>query len=258
LFFSIPPSKLAGYILPATPPLAIYLAMVLHNIFNTSTTAVFYPERLKNWSGLVLVSFIAITLMVVPYLPKAAHQLASNELIELFALALVLIFSVGVIGWKLYQNKMTAFQVTLLSSLLMCTSITLVVKWLDHKSSDDQMAFASDLTPTMPLVFYHRYYYDIPFMLNRKQPTYWVQDWATVAGDNGAAQIKDGLRFEPQQSYLLWNDSDLDTRIKNGEHMMILVPKQFKIDTLGDLKPIRQERNFDVFITGQQSATVQP
>ena len=84
------------------------------------------------------------------------------------------------------------------------------------------------------------------------------EDWATVEGDNGAAQIKDGLRFEPQQSYLLWNDSDLDARIKNGEQMMILVPKQQKIESLGDLKPIRQERNFDVFVTGQNTTPVQP
>lgn len=258
VFFSIPPSKLAGYILPAASPLAIYLAMVLHTMFNTSTTAVFYREKLKNWSGLVLVALIAITLLVIPYLPKTANQLVGNELIELFVLALVLIISVGVIGWKLYQNKLTAFQVTLLSSLLICSSITLLVKWLDHKTNDDQMGFVSDLKPNMPLVFFHRYYYDIPFMLNRKQPTYWVEDWKTVEGDNGAAQIKDGLRFEPQQSYLLWNDSDLDTRIKNGEQMMILVPKQQKIAALGDLKPIREERNFDVFVTGQNTAPVQP
>lgn len=258
LFFSIPASKLAGYILPAVPPLAIYLAMVLHNMFNTSTTAVFDREKLKNWSGLVLVSFLAISMLVVPYMPRTASQLTGGEMVGLCLLSLGFLFSVGLIGWKLYQNRLTAFQVTLLSSLLVCSSITLCVKWLDHKTSQNQISFQSELKPETKLVFFHRYYYDIPFILNRKQPTYWVEDWETVKGDNGAAQIKDGLRFEPQQSYLLWNDSDLDARIKKGEQMMILVPKFKKIESLGDLKPIRQERNFNVFLTGQNTTPVQP
>jgi 4-amino-4-deoxy-L-arabinose transferase-like glycosyltransferase len=258
VFFSIPPSKLVGYILPVTPPIAIYLALVLHNMFNTSTTLVLYRAQLKNWSGLILVAFIAITLLVVPYSPKMASQLTTSDFIQLLAFAVLLVFSVGAIGGLLYKNKLTAFQVTLLSSLLICTSITLAVKWFDHKTSHDQISFRSELKPEMPLVFFHRYYYDIPFILDRKQPTYWVEDWATVKGDNGAAQIKDGLRFEPQQSYLLWNDSDLDARIKRGDAMMILVPRHLKIESLGDLKPIRQERNFDVYLTGQTTAPVQP
>ncbi len=258
VFFSIPPSKLVGYILPVTPPIAIYLALVLHNMFNTSTIPVLYREQLKNWSGLVLVAFIAITLLVVPYIPKTASQLTNSDFVQLFIFALFLVISVGVIGWLLYKNKLTAFQVTLLSSLLLCTSITLIVKWLDHKTSHDQISFQTELKPEIKLVFFHRYYYDIPFILDRKQPTYWVEDWETVKGDNGAAQIKDGLRFEPQQSYLLWNDSDLDARIKKGEQLMILVPKHLTIEALGDLKPIRQERNFNVFLTGQPTSPVQP
>lgn len=258
VFFSIPPSKLVGYILPVTPPLAIYLAMVLHNIFNTSSTPVLYREQLKNWSGLVLVAFIAIILLVVPYIPKTAIQLTNSDFIQLFIFSIVLVISVGVIGWMLFKNKLTGFQVTLLSSLLLCTSVTLIVKWLDHKTSHDQISFQTELKPDMPLVFFQTYYYDIPFILDRKQPTYWVNDWELVKGDNGAASIKDGLRFEPQQSYLLWSKSDLDTRIKNGEQMMILVPKKLKVAALGDLKPIREERNFNVFLTGQTTSAVHP
>ncbi len=257
VFFSIPPSKLAGYILPAAPPLAIYIAMVLHNIFKTSSIAV-YRDKFKNWSGLIFVMVIAIALLALPYIPKVASQLSGDELLQLFTLAIVLIVSVVAISTLLYRNKLTAFQVTLISSLLICSSVTLLVKWLDHKTSADQMEFASDLTPNMSLVFYHNYYYDIPFMLDRKQPIHWVEDWPTVEGDNGAAQIKDGLRFEPQQSHLLWTDSDLDTRIKQGEQMMILVPKNLHVESLGAMKPIFQERNFDVFLTGQSTTPVQP
>ncbi len=256
IFFSMPPSKLAGYILPATPPLAIYIAMVLHNIYQSSSKITIDRAQLKSWSGLVFVGLIAISLLVLPYIPKTASQLSGDELIQLFALAMVLIVSITAISTLLYRQKLTAFQVTLLSSLLICSSVTLLVKWLDHKTSADQMEFAKDLTPDTSLVFYHNYYYDIPFMLDRKQPAYWVEDWPSVEGDNGAAQIKDGLRFEPQQSHLLWTDSNLDTRIKQGEKLMILVPKEQHISSLSALKPIYEERNFNVYLTGQRQ--IQP
>ena len=256
VFFSLPPSKLAGYILPATPPLAIYIAMVLHNIYQSSSKITIDREQLKSWSGLIFVGLIAISLLVLPYFPKTASQLSGDELIQLFVLAIVLLVSIAAISTLLYRQKLTAFQVTLLSSLLICSSVTLLVKWLDHKASADQMEFAKDLTPDTSLVFYHNYYYDIPFMLDRKQPAYWVEDWPSVEGDNGAAQIKDGLRFEPQQSHLLWTDSDLDTRIKQGEKMMIIAPKALQISSLGALKPIYEERNFNVYLTGQSQ--VQP
>ena len=254
VFFSMPPSKLVGYILPAAPPLAIYIAMVLHNIYQSSSKITVDREQLKSWSGLVVVGLIAISLLVLPYIPKTASQLSGDELIQLFALAMTLIVSIAAISTLLYRQKLTAFQVTLLSSLLICSSVTLLVKWLDHKTSADQMEFTKDLTPDTSLVFYHNYYYDIPFMLDRKQPAYWVEDWPSVEGDNGAAQIKDGLRFEPQQSHLLWTDSDLDKRIKQGEKLMILVPKTQQISSLGTLKPIYEERNFNVYLTGQKAA----
>jgi 4-amino-4-deoxy-L-arabinose transferase-like glycosyltransferase len=258
IFFSLPPSKLAGYILPVAPPLAIYIAMVLHNMYYASSKMAVAREQLKSWSGLVLVGLIAIGLLIVPYIPKTASQLSGEELIQLFALAMILIVSIIAIGTLLYRQKLTAFQVTLLSSLLICSSVTMLVKWLDHKTSSDQMEFAEDLTPDMSLVFYHNYYYDIPFMLNSRHPIHWVEDWPSVEGDNGAAQIKDGLRFEPQQSHLLWTDSDLDTRIKQGEKMMILVPKNRSIPSLNGLKPIFEERNFNVYLTGQSVTQIHP
>lgn len=256
VFFSLPPSKLAGYILPATPPLAIYIAMMLHNIYQSPSKVTIDREQLKSWSGLVVIGLIAISLLVLPYIPKTASQLSGDELIQLFALAMALIVSITAISTLLYRQKLTAFQVTLLSSLLICSSVTLLVKWLDHKTSADQMEFAKDLTPDTSLVFYHNYYYDIPFILDRKQPVYWVEDWPTVEGDNGAAQIKDGLRFEPQQSQLLWTDSEFDSHIQQGKKMMILVPKELQIPSLSTLKPIYEERNFNVYVTGQ--STVQP
>lgn len=258
VFFTIPPSKLAGYILPVTPPLAIYIAMVLHNIYNASPKMIIYREQFKSWSGLIFVGLIAIGLLILPYIPKTASQLSGDELIQLFTLAIVLIISIMAISTLLYREKLTALQVTLLSSLLICSSVTLLVKWLDHKTSADQIAFEKDLTPNMSLVFYHNYYYDIPFMLNRRQPIHWVEDWPAVNGDNGAAQIKDGLRFEPQQSHLLWTDSDLDTRIKQGEKMMILVPTNLHISSLDNLKPIFEERNFNVYLTGQNTVQGKP
>jgi 4-amino-4-deoxy-L-arabinose transferase-like glycosyltransferase len=258
IFFSIPPSKLAGYILPVVPPLAIYIAMVLHNIHHASSKLTIDREQLKSWSGLILVGLIAISLLVLPYIRPTASQLSGDELIQLFGLAMVLAISVVAIATLLSRQKLTAIQVTLLASLLVCSSVTLLVKWLDHKTSADQMEFAKDLTPDMSLVFYHNYYYDIPFMLNRRQSIHWVEDWPTVDGDNGAAQIKDGLRFEPQQSHLLWTNSDLDTRIKQGEKMMILVPKEIKVSSLGTLKPIFEERNFNVYLTGSSTASIQP
>ena len=247
VFFSIPPSKLAGYILPATPPLAIYLACVLHKAFSVDGA---YRKVWSDWANLGFLAILTAALFALPYIPRTASQLTSSESTGLLTLAIILTVAIVLTGYLFHRNQIKAFQVGLISALLLCTSVTFLVKWLDHKSSADQIAFQADLKPNMPLVFYHNYYYDIPFVLNQKRQIQWVEDWPSVKGDNGAAQIKDGLRFEPQQSHLLWNESDLDARIKNNEQMMILVPKNEKIEALGTLKPLYQERNFDVFMTG--------
>ncbi len=256
VFFSIPPSKLGGYILPAVAPIAIYLACVLHHAFSKDGEA--STGKIWNWLALGYLGILTAALFALPHIRKTAKQLTGNEPTELLIIALVLLACIIAIVVLFKQGKIKAFQVTLLSSLLICTAITFAVKFLDHKSSSDQLAFAKDLTPTMPLVFYHAYYYDIPFMLDRRQPVYWVEEWAKVKGDNGAAQIKDGLRFEPQQAHLLWTDADLTARIQNGEQMMILVPKSFSFPALAGVAPHLQERNFNVYLTGQKTAVTAP
>ncbi len=253
LFFSIPPSKLAGYILPATPPLAIYLACVLQALLPTRSTGV---RLMRDYASVAFVALIALTSLALPFIPRAAAELSAEESRELIVLAVVLLVALAVIVVLYRRARITPFQVTLMSAILLCTSVSFLVKWLDHKSNADQMAFAQDLTPDMSLVFYHNYYYDIPFMLNRKQPIYWVEDWATVQGDNGAAQIKDGLRFEPDKKYLLWNDQDLDQHIAAHESLMILVPSKLSIPALAAQVPVRVEKNFKVYIVSK--ATVAP
>jgi len=252
VFFSLPPSKLAGYILPATPPLAIYLACVLHALLPTRTSGV---RLMRDYASVVFVALIALASLALPFIPRAAIELSPQESRELVILAVVLLAALTGIVVLYRKSRITPFQVTLMAAILLCTSVSFLVKWLDHKSNADQMAFAQDLTPQMSLVFYHNYYYDIPFMLNRKQPIYWVEDWATVAGDNGAAQIKDGLRFEPDKQYLLWTDQDLAQRIAGHESLMILVPSNLSVPALGSLAPVRVEKNFRVYIVGQPITT---
>lgn len=68
VFFSIPPSKLAGYILPAVPPLAIFFALVMNKVLESSN-----KTRLQTWGIPVFTILVGIGVSATPHFIRA-HQ----------------------------------------------------------------------------------------------------------------------------------------------------------------------------------------
>ena len=78
VFFSIPPSKLAGYILPAVPPLAIFLALVINKVLESS-----YKTKLQIWGTPVFIILLGIGIAATPRFIRA-NQPFSNTKLYLF------------------------------------------------------------------------------------------------------------------------------------------------------------------------------
>ena len=214
VFFSIPPSKLAGYILPAVPPLAIFLALVMNKVLESS-----YKTKLQIWGTPVFIYTIGALLIVLP---------------------LVLV-------WLYKKQKVSYLNYIFISLIVLCSSVPFAVRILDTKNNVGQTDFAEYITPSTKIVFYNYYFYDVPFLLKLKQPVYIVNEWDSVHSDSASLEIKDGLLFEPQLKKYLWSEQQLKDALSQKQDL-IVVSQPNNFSTKDPSVKTLHYRNYDVFI----------
>ena len=239
-FFSIPPSKLAGYILPATPPLAVFIAIMVDRVLTSNKI-----NRFQTWATPVLVLVVGVVFISLPFTAKPKNLLYVN-ITALYSLgAGILIFSILLIFYYLKQ-RISYFTLMFSMAIMLCMSVSLGVRILDVQNNANQVSFQKNITANMPIVFYHNYFYDVPFLLNLQKPVYLVDDWENASQDSSSEQLKDGLIFEPERRQYLWSDSILDQKIKSGEALVVLARSNSFNPHYANVQVLHY-RNYDVY-----------
>ena len=239
-FFSIPPSKLAGYILPATPPLAVFIAIMVDRVLTSNKI-----NRFQTWATPVLVLVVGVAFISLPFTARPKNLLYVN-ITALYSLgAGILIFSVLLIFYYLKQ-RISYFTLMFSMAIMLCMSVSLGVRILDVQNNANQVSFQKNITANMPIVFYHNYFYDVPFLLNLQKPVYLVDDWENASQDSSSEQLKDGLIFEPERRQYLWSDSILDQKIKSGEALVVLARSNSFNPHYANVQVLHY-RNYDVY-----------
>ena len=239
-FFSIPPSKLAGYILPATPPLAVFIAIMVDRVLTSNKI-----NRFQTWATPVLVLVVGVAFISLPFTARPKNLLYVN-ITALYSLgAGILIFSVLLIFYYLKQ-RISYFSLMFSMAIMLCMSVSLGVRILDVQNNANQVSFQKNITANMPIVFYHNYFYDVPFLLNLQKPVYLVDDWENASQDSSSEQLKDGLIFEPERRQYLWSDSILDQKIKSGEALVVLARSNSFNPHYANVQVLHY-RNYDVY-----------
>lgn len=239
-FFSIPPSKLAGYILPATPPLAVFIAIMVDRVLTSNKI-----NRFQTWATPVLVLVVGLAFISLPFTARPKNLLYVN-ITALYSLgAGILIFSILLIFYYLKQ-RISYFTLMLSMAIMLCMSVSLGVRILDVQNNANQVSFQKNITANMPIVFYHNYFYDVPFLLNLQKPVYLVDDWENASQDSSSEQLKDGLIFEPERRQYLWSDSILDQKIKSGEALVVLARSNSFNPHYANVQVLHY-RNYDVY-----------
>jgi len=245
IFFSIPPSKLAGYILPAVPPLAILLAVAVRPLLDNQE-----KTKLQIWGTAIFMAILGLGMILAPHLIKNNHNFYQLHALKIDLLGAILCIVPFGLMLLFKQKKIDYLTAIFLSLILLCTSISVAVRVFDTKNNSDQVDFAKFMTPNSHLIFYYNYFYDLPFLLDLKKPVYIVNDWDEVKTDNSSLELKDGLIFEPERRQYLLSKQQLQTALDQKQPTILIsnpggyTPQDQNIKVL-------HYRNYDVFLINQ-------
>ncbi|WP_198079525.1 ArnT family glycosyltransferase [Acinetobacter calcoaceticus] len=241
-FFSIPPSKLAGYILPAVPPLAIFLALVINQVIESD-----YKTKLQVWGLPIFIMLVGIGITATPHFIRAHQPFFQNQALFIYTIGALLIVLPLALVWLYKNQKLNYLNYFFISLIVLCSSVPFAVRILDTKNNVGQASFAEYMTPSTKIVFYNYYFYDVPFLLQLKQPVYIVNQWDAVHSDNASLEIKDGLLFEPQRKKYLWSEQQLQNALTQKQDL-IVVSQPNNFATKDPSVKTLHYRNYDVFI----------
>lgn len=242
VFFSIPPSKLAGYILPAVPPLAVFLALVINQVIESD-----YKTKLQVWGLPIFIMLVGIGITATPHFIRAHQPFFQNQALFIYTIGALLIVLPLALVWLYKNQKLNYFNYIFISLIVLCSSVPFAVRILDTKNNVGQTSFAEYMTPSTKIVFYNYYFYDVPFLLQLKQHAYIVNQWDTVHSDSASLEIKDGLLFEPQRKKYLWSEQQLQDALTQKQDL-ILVSQPNNFATKDPSVKTLHYRNYDVFI----------
>jgi len=242
VFFSIPPSKLAGYILPAVPPLAVFLALVINQVIESD-----YKTKLQVWGLPIFIMLVGIGITATPHFIRAHQPFFQNQALFIYTIGALLIVLPLALVWLYKNQKLNYLNYFFISLIVLCSSVPFAVRILDTKNNVGQASFAEYMTPSTKIVFYNYYFYDVPFLLQLKQPVYIVNQWDAVHSDSASLEIKDGLLFEPQRKKYLWSEQQLQDALTQKQDL-ILVSQPNNFATKDPSVKKLHYRNYDVFI----------
>lgn len=201
LFFSLPASKVVGYVLPALPALALLLGHRLDRWLREG------PQGELRWRSLaafaLVMALAALALLwAVPGL--AARYGRPQLLVELRGLAVWLAALALLAGWARRWAPLRGVALLALAGMSFCLSAVLLSPAFDEQSTQAlaqilrQQAGAQDR-----IVVYGDYPQDLPLYLDRRQPLTVVADWTRAArsgGDNWRRELYFGREHAPESA----------------------------------------------------------
>lgn len=242
VFFSIPPSKLAGYILPAVHPLAVFLALVINQVIESD-----YKTKLQVWGLPIFIMLVGIGIAATPHFIRAHQPFFQNQALFIYTIGALLIVLPLALVWLYKNQKLNYLNYIFISLIVLCSSVPFAVRILDTKNNVGQTSFAEYMTPSTKIVFYNYYFYDVPFLLQLKQPAYIVNQWDAVHSDSASLEIKDGLLFEPQRKKYLWSEQQLQDALTQKQDLIVVSQPNNFANKDPSVKTLHY-RNYDVFI----------
>lgn len=155
IFFSIPKSKLIGYILPVVPPLMIITGQYLAEHIKYSTNWIIRITLFCNLG-------IAVALFCVPYLPMFAKSPPIHK--PMIILGMTLLICTLIIAYCNFRKSSTATWHTMISATFVSLlTLTLIMPMLPIPTNKPLINAVQALQkPDDKIVNYFHYFYDVP------------------------------------------------------------------------------------------------
>lgn len=216
LFFSIPHSKIAGYILPIFPALALLVGNYLAALWdNTQTEKIYWNNALF----IIINLFAAILLIFIPIY-------FSTSLTEKFTPYLMVIasaFSISAMTATFFLLRKKLSSVVLLAVVTNVIFLLTLTSGAKHLNQNTAKPLVSDLKsilhPEDEVINYYKFYQDVPLYLE-KQVTL-VANWSNpdiVKKDNWVRELWYGMPFQKTENWLIneetfWQRFDSEARV---------------------------------------------
>lgn len=218
VFFSIPRSKLAGYVLPALPPLALLVGRELDLVLGAEGAA-----RRSFRISAALMAGLALLLMAGPVavaaLPGGLPPFPPVQAALLVGGGVVALAAAGV-TWRAARRGLPrrAVAAMVVFSAALFAAVLPAVPFLVH---DSTLPLAERLRPLVRegdvVACYGRWFYDLPLYLDRREPIVvaeWWQDPGIPGRDNWQRELLLGRLREPASEAWLVDPDALALRCR--------------------------------------------
>lgn len=198
IFFSIPTSKLPGYIGPVFPASAMLMAIYFDKLWLKGLSKV---NKMASLILAVLLTIVAVGLIILPLVwhNKAAVDTAPYA----YVLAFVALISAVSLFYGLKKKKLFKWFVITLISFNALMNVTLIaslkyfkIQW-NYPIAEKVLPYLK-AHPNAEVFMMGRYYYAISLYLNRD--IFVVADWdqGQKLGDNWKREIYEGVHYLPK------------------------------------------------------------
>ncbi len=216
IFFSIPSSKIVGYILPVLPPLAIITGYYLYKI---------YRGEKSGRNGFICFQLLAVmlsfVLVTLSFLPKFNDFKAWFSLLYIMA---VILFIGAVMVNILRQNKKKLFAMAVTVILLLAT-LMFASTTINFVSVKPFIATVNaKMTLDTRIVSYHHFYQDLPLYLGRNISI--VTDWDNpdiMQYDNWKRELIYGIKTQPKSRQWMLNEEQFWTLWNKGQPVLVFL-----------------------------------
>jgi 4-amino-4-deoxy-L-arabinose transferase-like glycosyltransferase len=172
VFFSIPRSKIVGYVLPALPPLALLIGRDLDARWRAGERS----RALALCAGAV--ALLGAGLLVAPLAPTLPPM--PRRILAGLALSGAVGLAAAAVALRAERAGDVRRAVTALAAFVAALVVGVLpsISYFTRDTTEEHARrLAAVLRPGDVLAFYHRYYYDLPFYLDRREPVIVAHDW---------------------------------------------------------------------------------
>jgi 4-amino-4-deoxy-L-arabinose transferase-like glycosyltransferase len=226
VFFSIPRSKIAGYALPALPPLALLLGRELDLVLGGEATrrrAFQVSAALMALCGLALVAAPLVVPRLGVELPPLPGALGA---VLALAGAVALTSAAVTCGAAATERPARAIAaMAIFSAALYAAALPAV----PHLARDSTRPLAERLGPILRegdvVASYRRWFYDLPFYLDRREPVVVAENWSDPEiprRDNWQRELLLGRQWMPGSEAWLVDPDALRRRCRPEARCFVL------------------------------------
>ena len=228
IFFSIPASKIAGYILPVFPPIAMMIARYLDVKWDSLAKS----KHLKICSVIFLILGAAASIALI-YVAGMNSISTSASFMYLCTISIVIMIgAVLAVGFAFHQPGFKAFFMVVLITTMVSDSMGVASIWTFKLTNVKYLAvwLKKQVGPGDEVATFNKYYQDLPVYLGQR--VFVVSDWHNphiIHSDNWRRELAEGVLYKHYQQPLLINYATMSNMWQQKNHRVFVMTSAHKV-----------------------------